>query len=290
MPLSGVTITPRKMEKHHLTPFLPSSVEEPPLNEAQELALQGAETALARLYRSFLTLQSETAGERTRQNEPRKFWSAIEDLLAHMSSERGLSIHYQLSTLRSLRQFSYWMGETYPETDPGKTLTCHLAEFLSAERARGLAPASIKLVTVALKVLFDFLKSRGAIKKDPAKALRLPKLPQHLPNVLSKLEISQLLSLNLTARPFPFRDQAMLELFCASGLRVDELRNARLEHLDLENRTLRVVGKGNKWRIVPMTSRCAQALASYIQNERRGLIKTGISDGVIFLSRHGKTL
>src|SRR5271165_3839522 len=278
------------MEKHHLTPFLPSSVEEPPLDEPQEISLQGTETALAKLYRSFLTLQSEIAGERNRHNQPRKFWAAIEELLTHMSTERGLSLNYQLSTLRSLRSFSYWMSETHPETDPAKTLTCHLAEYLATEHARGLAPASIKLIIVALKVLFAFLKDRGAIKRDPAKVLRLPKLPRHLPKVLSDIGVNQLLSANLAGSPLPFRDQAVMELFCASGIRVNELANARLKYLDLCNRTLRIIGKGSKWRIVPFTQRCGDALARYMENERPHLIKPGIDNECIFLSRRGKTL
>jgi integrase/recombinase XerD len=241
-------------------------------------------------YRRFLALQSDLAHERTRRNERPKFTDAIEDLLSHMRSERGLSLNYQASNLRSLKSFSTWISNTYPEKNPQTTLTRDLAEYLAAEQARGLAPGSIKLITTALKVLFAFLKARGAIKKDPAKALRLPKLPRHLPNVLNQVEIGKLLSVDLANRPFPFRDQAVLELLCASGLRVAELANARLEHLDLGNRTLRIVGKGNRWRIVPFHPSCGKALVDYLENERPILRGTGGGDAFLFLSRRGKPL
>jgi integrase/recombinase XerD len=248
------------------------------------------EAAMNSPYRRFLALQSELADERTRRNERPTFTDAIEDLLSHMRSERGLSLNYQTSNLRSLKNFSTWISNTYPEKNPQTTLTRDLAEYLAAEQARGLAPGSIKLITTALKVLFAFLKSRGVIKKDPAKALRLPKLPRHLPSVLSKPEITRLLSVNLAGRPFPFRDQAVLELLCASGLRVAELANARLEHLDLGNRTLRIVGKGNKWRIVPFHPSCSEALVDYLENERTHLRGASGSDAFLFLSRRGKPL
>lgn len=249
-----------------------------------------SETALPSSYRRFLALQSDVAHERTRRNERPSFTDAVEDLLSHMSSERGLSLNYLASNLRSLKAFSKWISDAYPDKDPRTTLTSDLAEYLATEQARGLAPGSIKLTTMALKVLFAFLKARGAIKTDPAKALRLPKLPRRLPNVLSEPDIGRLLSVNSAGRPFPFRDRAMLELLSASGLRVAELANARLEHLDIVNRALRIIGKGSKWRIVPFTQRCAAALTGYLENERPQLLKTSCSDGIIFLSRRGKTL
>jgi integrase/recombinase XerD len=217
------------------------------------------------------------------------FQSAIDQFLLYLATERGLSENYQLSTRRSLEEFADWAAKRKELTEPGQVESAQLSDYLAHEKERGLAPASLKLIVVALKVFFRFLKMRGLIERDPAELLSLPRMIRYLPETLNINQVNQLLQVNLRGRPFPYRDRAMLELLYASGLRISELTGARLENLNLEDRVIRVIGKGSKTRLVPIGRRACDAIAGYLAKERGSLVskKTG---NEVFLSRHGKKL
>ena len=189
------------------------------------------------------------------------FPEAIDQFILYLATERGLSENYQLSTRRSLEEFAEWISKERNGTDEIKIED--LTSYLAHRKAGGLAPASLKLIVVALKVFFRFLKTRKMISVDPAELLVLPRLTRYLPETLNELEVSQLLSVDLKSRAFPLRDRAMLELMYASGLRISELADARLEHLNLEDRFIRVVGKGNKTRIIPVGPNCRPRCANW---------------------------
>jgi integrase/recombinase XerD len=217
------------------------------------------------------------------------FQSAIDQFLLYLATERGLSENYQLSTRRSLEEFANWAAKRNELTEPDQVESAHLSDYLAHEKGRGLAPASLKLIVVALKVFFRFLKMRGLIERDPAELLSLPRMIRYLPETLNINQVNQLMQVNLRGRPFPHRDRAMLELLYASGLRISELTGARLENLNLEDRVIRVIGKGSKTRLVPIGRRACDAIAGYLAKERGSLVskKTG---NEVFLSRHGKKL
>jgi len=103
---------------------------------------------------------------------------------------------------------------------------------------------------VALKIFFRFLASKGEIERDPTEALSLPRIERYLPETLNEIQVEQLLNGVDTKVPLGLRDRAMIELLYASGLRISELANARLENFYPEEGTIRVLGKGNKTRIV----------------------------------------
>ena len=216
------------------------------------------------------------------------FPEAIDQFLLYLATERGLSENYQLSTRRSLEEFADWVGVKYHK-EPAAVGTNEITEYLGFRKSVGLAPASMKLIVVALKIFFRFLKARGMSGQDPADVLALPRLIRYLPDTANEVQVEQLLSTNLRGRPFPLRDRAILELLYACGLRISELTGARLENLNLEQRILRVVGKGNKMRLVPVGRKACTALESYLDMERPELVsrRTGSE---IFLSRHGKKL
>ena len=144
----------------------------------------------------------------------------------------------------------------------------------------------MKAIVVALKICFRFLKVRRLANQDPGEHIRLPKVPLHLPRTLSKLQMETLLSTDLSSRPFPLRDQAILELLYASGLRIGELTGARLENLSLPDRLIRVVGKGSKTRLVPIGQPACAAIERYLTQERIRLVRPR-TENEIFLSRSG---
>jgi integrase/recombinase XerD len=217
------------------------------------------------------------------------FVEAIDQFLLYLATERGLSDNYQLSTRRSLEELANWASSKKQIHSPNRIVTADLTEFLRYEKAKGLAPASMKLVVVAIKIFFRFLRMRSLVQIDPAELLPLPRLVRYLPETMNQVEVKRLLETDLSARPFPLRDRAIMELFYSSGLRISELTGARLENLNLKERVLRVIGKGSKTRIVPVGRAACEAIDQYLERERVTLVrkKTG---NEIFLSRHGKKL
>jgi integrase/recombinase XerD len=217
------------------------------------------------------------------------FPEAIDCFILYLATERGLSENYQLLTKRSLEKFADWAGTVKRYASPREVELSALTEYLGTEKDRGLAPGSMKLVVVAVKIFFRFLKMRLMIDRDPAELLPLPRLARFLPEILNQPQVKHLLEVSLEGRPFPLRDRAILELFYASGLRISELAGARLENLNLQERLIRVIGKGAKTRLVPVGRIACEAIAQYVDQERIRLVgrKTG---NEVFLSRHGKKL
>ena len=222
---------------------------------------------------------------------------AIESFIRYLAVERGLSDNYQLSTQRSLTDFARWYaGETrghkseVSRQQKWQAVTLPMVSDYLADRKRaGLSAASIKLIVVALKIFFRFLAGRGEIKADPTEALSLPRIERYLPETLNELQVEQLLNSIDTKTSHGLRDRAMIELLYASGLRISELANARLENFHPEDGVIRVIGKGNKTRMVPVGRKACEALAVYLSTERPKLLKRR-SGNEIFLSERGTKL
>ena len=218
-----------------------------------------------------------------------KYHQALDTFLLYLATERGLSTNYQLSTRASLERFCTWLQRSTGITELSSITPQHLHDFLSAEKARGLATTSMKLEVVALRIFFRFLCGRGFLANDPAEKLPLPRLPHSLPQPLSPQAMQQLLAAPTGKTPLEIRDRALLELLYACGLRTSELCNARLENIDLEEGIIRVTGKGNKTRLVPIGQMAISALQDYLTAARPQLLSPK-SGAAIFLSVRGHPL
>jgi integrase/recombinase XerD len=214
---------------------------------------------------------------------------AIEQLILYLATERGLSENYQLSTRRSLEEFAKWLSSARQITEPETVTLAVITDYLAHCKKRGLSTSSIKLVVVAIKILFRLLIARDRLKADPAEYIPLPRAERYLPETLNEMQVERLLESIQTQQPLGLRDRAMVELLYACGLRISELAGARLEHLHLEERTLRVTGKGNKTRVIPVGRKACEAIAAYLAGERPGLVKKR-TGGEIFLSVRGTKL
>src|SRR3954447_18608864 len=213
----------------------------------------------------------------------------IDSFIRFLAVERGLSENYQLSTQRSLSEFAQWCAAKKAITRPRGVTLPVMSEYLTERKRGGLSASSIKLIVVALKIFFRFLAAKGIIDRDPSEALALPRIERYLPETLNELQVEQFLEKIDTNSNHGLRDRAMIELLYASGLRISELANARLENFNFEERIVRVTGKGNKTRLVPVGRKACEALAAYLSGERPDLVK-GRSGSEIFLSERGTKL
>ena len=213
----------------------------------------------------------------------------IDSFIRFLAVERGLSENYQLSTHRSLSEFAQWCGARKKINRPRGVTLPVMSEYLAERKRAGLSASSIKLIVVALKIFFRFLAAKAIINRDPCEALALPRIERYLPETLNELQVEQFLEKIDTKANHGLRDRAMIELLYASGLRISELANARLENFNFEERIIRVTGKGNKTRLVPVGRKACEALAAYLSGERPNLVKKR-SGSEIFLSERGTKL
>ena len=232
----------------------------------------------------------------------------IEDFILYLATERGLSDNYQISTRLSLEGFALWLerrkivaavgeaelkrmteaNEALPEVEvkAGAVTLREISDYLAHKKRLGLSSASIKLVVVAIKIFFRWLTARGRIAEDPAEVLPLPRTERYLPETMNELQVDRLLDGIDVKAPRGLRDRAILELLYASGLRVSELVNAKLENLDLDARFIRVTGKGNKTRLVPVGAKACDAIRAYLDGARPECV-TKRTGSEIFLSTRG---
>lgn len=210
----------------------------------------------------------------------------IDGFIRFVAVERGLSAAYQLSLRQTLEALDGWMKRRgLPLEDVG---TQELSDFLGDRKNDGLAPSSLRIATVHLKVFFRWLAAQGRLPMDPAEPLLSPRTGQALPETLNPSLVESLLEgIDLTRR-LGRRDRAMLELFYSSGLRLGELCGLRLESYDADDRFLRVTGKGNKTRVVPVGGKAREALESYLAHERPKLVGKRTGSEVFLSVRGGK--
>lgn len=214
----------------------------------------------------------------------------IDRFIRYLAVEKGLSVNYQLSVRRSLEAFAEWVKAAHGITGPGGVNLCHLTAYLAHRRLDDrLAASSLRVQVMALKIYFRHLAAKGSVPCDVADQIDSPRLERYLPETLNEPAVKQLLESIDDNLPLSRRDRAMLELLYASGLRVGELTGARLENLFLEDGVIRVTGKGNKTRIVPVGVAAREAIGNYLEGERPTLVSRH-SGSEIFLSKWGKKL
>ncbi len=172
--------------------------------------------------------------------------------LDHLRVERQLSAHTRSNYERHLGEIAFLLAEL--GLAAWRELRAPLVRQLVARLRRGgrLAPRSIATKMSALRSLCDWLVGTGHFRANPARGIRTPKQGRPLPNNLDVDEIHQLLNIQEQADRLAVRDRAIMELFYSSGLRLSELVALNLGDLRLEERQLRVLGKGNKERILPI--------------------------------------
>ena len=220
----------------------------------------------------------------------------VEDFLQHLRHERGQAVYTQRNYSYTLNRFVAWAGKK-ALTDWRAVTLEHLIAFLQGERERELeieprepgrrmSAATIYNQIAAFRAFYKFAENEKFLPTDVAENLSLPRRWKHLPKALTNAEVDQLLQPVAPESPESLRDQAILELAYASGLRLAELRGVRIEQLHLDAGFVTIIGKGNKERVVPVGRQAAAAIERYLAAGRPKLVKPR-SPGNVFLTRRG---
>ena len=220
----------------------------------------------------------------------------LEDFLQYLRHERGQAEHTQRTYAALLGKFTTWAATQNLNDWPSVELR-HLMDFLRQERLRPMADQpkestrrlsseSVYLEIAALRAFYRFAENEKKLPANLAENLSLPRRWKRLPKALSNSEIDHLLKAELTDTPESLCAQAILELAYASGLRLSELKNIRLEQLHLDAGFINVIGKGNKERVVPVGKKAIAALNQYLNSGRPKLV-TAKSPANVFLTQRG---
>lgn len=192
-------------------------------------------------------------------------YSQVQDFYLYIASEKGLSVNTQLAYKQDIERFYNYLLEIGLESFK-KVNQAMLLDFLEVLKKQGYATSSLARFLMTIKVFFRFLKREGYLQTNITLYLKSPKIWQIVPEVLSSSEITRLLKEPNIKLETEARDRAILEVLYGSGLRVSEL--CRLKINDVTDTFIKVYGKGNKERVVPIGKKAIEAIDYYLAHFR----------------------
>ena len=223
--------------------------------------------------------------------EPAREQPLIERWLEMLRIERRLSTHTELAYRRDLAAFTSWCRKA-GIVDFAALEESQLRLFAAASHHAGLNPRSIQRRLSALRGFFGFLIRDGVLRHNPALGVRAPKGAKRLPPALDVDRMSRLLDVApdaAGAEPtlLQSRDLAIMELFYSSGLRLAELVGLDVGDIDLNDRVVRVLGKGSKTRIVPVGAKALKAIRAWLKQRHELVASENLA---VFVSQSGRRL
>jgi len=212
----------------------------------------------------------------------------IESFLNYLSVERGLAKNTIISYREDLNSYAGFLNRHSIDT-LSKTTKNDVINFMLYQKDKGLAANSVARRLAAIKVFYRFLARERILKTDPTSLIDSPKLWKKIPETLTYNEVEALLSQPNIRDKQGIRDRAILETLYATGMRVSEAVNLKLDNVNLDIGFLRCIGKGNKERVIPIGAKAINSLKRYLSLSRPQLLKKKESE-FLFLSRFSKKI
>ena len=210
------------------------------------------------------------------------------DFLTMLRVERNVSTHTMDAYKRDINQYLMYLGDLDIK-NLSDVKSTHIRDYIRVLSDGGMAPASISRIISSIRTYYRFLSSENILDENPVLLINNPKLPKKLPDVLSEKEISLVINAIQKSSQFYQRDKAIIELLYSCGIRVTELCNLEMSNLFIDEDLIRVMGKGNKERLLPLGVRSKKYLDDYIKHSRNSHIKKSGSS-FVFVSRNGNQL
>ena len=210
------------------------------------------------------------------------------DFLTMLRVERNVSTHTMDAYKRDINQYLMYLGDLDIK-NLSDVKSTHIRDYIRLLSDGGMAPASISRIISSIRTYYRFLSSENILDENPVLLINNPKLPKKLPDVLSEKEISLIINAIQESSQFYQRDKAIIELLYSCGIRVTELCNLEMSNLFIDEDLIRVMGKGNKERLLPLGVRSKKYLDDYIKHSRNSHIKKSGSS-FVFVSRNGNQL
>ncbi|PIP13575.1 MAG: tyrosine recombinase XerC [bacterium (Candidatus Stahlbacteria) CG23_combo_of_CG06-09_8_20_14_all_40_9] len=202
----------------------------------------------------------------------------VNRFLYSLKNERDISEHTLRAYRNDLTEFADWLGEFAKITNVRRISRRNVRDFLGSLARYGYERSSISRKTSSLKSFFKFLVRENIVNINPALDIKYPKSKRKLPSFLSIEEMNKLLDDNLSKR-----DRVIIELIYGTGMRASEICSLNTKDVDFANETVRVMGKGRKERILPLTRKAKDAIRDYLSPSRN-------KNTSLLLNKFGKRL
>jgi integrase/recombinase XerC len=213
----------------------------------------------------------------------------IERFVQHLDHERGLSSHTVLNYRRDLKTLQLFC-ESLDLKQWAQLQSHHLRQFVADGHRQGLAGSSQRRRLSCVRTFFHFLINESLSQHNPAVGITAPKTGHRLPDTLDTDQVAQLLNVPIDDW-YGLRDSAIMELFYSSGLRLAELVNADIEDISWDEGFIKVTGKGNKQRLVPIGRLAMHALLAWQQGRQPLPIKNAVENrDALFISERGRRI
>jgi integrase/recombinase XerD len=213
----------------------------------------------------------------------------LEQFIDHLWMEHGLTENTLSAYRNDLAGFSVWLTDNHNSL--ASVSTSDVQRYLASQFEQGYKGRSSARLLSALRRFYAWLLRDRRIDQDPTRLLESPKTERPLPVSLNEEQVVDLLNAPDTGNDIGYRDRAMLELLYATGLRVSELVNLQLSQVSIEPGVLRIIGKGNKERLVPVGEVALDWLAAYTRHVRPSLLQNkSAATNAVFVTQRGKAM
>jgi integrase/recombinase XerD len=209
---------------------------------------------------------------------------------AYLQLEKSLSENSVEAYVHDIEKFTQFLSVKNIEMNPKEIELMHMEDFLKWINEFGMTPASQARIVSGLRSFYKFCIQEQISQTDPTTLLEAPKLGKHLPDTLSYPEIEQIISSIDVSTPEGGRNKAIVETLYSCGLRVSELVNLKLSCLDFSAGYVRITGKGDKERLVPIGDSAIKYINLYCENIRVHVPVIPGNEDVVFLNRRGRKL
>jgi len=209
---------------------------------------------------------------------------------AYLQLEKSLSENSVEAYIRDVDKFTQFLSINNSDINPGDVKLQHLEKFLKWIGELGMTPSSQSRIISGLRNFYKYCLQEQISKTDPTALLETPKLAKHLPDVLSFDEIEAIINVIDLSTPEGARNKAIIETLYSCGLRVSELVNLRLSCLYFDVGYIRIIGKGDKERLVPIGTSAIKYINIYRENIRLHVTVIPGNEDFLFLNRRGRKL
>lgn len=217
--------------------------------------------------------------------------STIKGYISYLTLEKGLSAHSIEAYARDVKGMGRFMFEEMKISSPAEVVLLHLQKYIHLLNEVEISSRSQARMLSGMRSFFQYLILEGLLTNDPTGLIEGPKTEQYLPEVLSYDEIREMIDGIDRSHPQGTRNVAILETLYACGLRVSELTGLRISHISAEHEFVRVLGKNNKERLIPIGEEALRQIDLYLEGDRNRMMNIDKSArDILFLNRRGKQL
>ena len=204
--------------------------------------------------------------------------------------EKSLSPNSVSAYVNDINKLISFVEEYYPNLTPETVKLAQLRKFVEWMNQKGISPRTQARTISGIKSFYKFLLIEEAVENDPTTLVESPRIGRKLPEILTDDEINRLIEAIDDTKAEGLRNKAILETLYSCGLRVSELVDLKLSNLHFEQEFLRIAGKGERERLVPISKRAIEDIKKYLINSRKKLTIEKGFENVVFLNRRGKKL